>query len=230
MKSIGLIGGMSWESTEKYYRLINTMVKQRLGGHHSARCLLYSVDFAELQSLQHRGGWQEVAACMISAAQSLERGGADFIILCTNTMHKVAEAIEHHTAIPFLHIADVTARAIQSAGFKKVGLLGTKFTMEEDFYRGRLSTRHNIAVAVPSAPDREIIHHVIFEELCHGIIKEASRQEFVRMISGLTKDGAEGIVLGCTEIGMLVHDSDVKTPLFDTTTIHAEAAVEYALS
>ena len=230
MKTIGLLGGMSWESTVEYYRLINEMVKARLGGLHSARCLLYSVNFAEIETLQHQGRWDEAGLVLADAAERLERGGADFMILCTNTMHKVAGAIQARLQIPFLHIADPAGEAIKGQGLKTVGLLGTGFTMEQDFYRGRLVDRYGLQVLTPDKTDREVIHRVIYDELCLGIVKPGSKERYLQIIERLVEAGAEGIILGCTEIGLLVHDDDCTTPLFDTTRLHAAAAVDYALS
>lgn len=230
MKTIGLLGGMSWESTVEYYRLINEMVKARLGGLHSARCLLYSVNFAEIETLQHQGRWDEAGLVLADAAERLERGGAKVMILCTNTMHKVAGAIQARLQIPFLHIADATGEAIKGQGLKTVGLLGTGFTMEQNFYRGRLVDRHGLQVLVPDKADREVVHRVIYDELCLGVVKPGSRERYLQIIDRLVEAGAEGIILGCTEIGLLVHDEDCTTPLFDTTRLHAAAAVDYALS
>jgi len=229
LKTIGLIGGMSWESTLEYYRLINEGVKERLGGLHSARCALYSVDFAEVEEMQVGGQWDEAGKLLGLAARRLEAAGADFVVLCTNTMHKVADKIELGIRIPFLHIADATAQQILKSGLKRVGLLGTRFTMEEEFYRGRLTDRYNLEVLIPSAPDRETVHRVIYEELCLGRIEPDSRERYRKIMRGLADRGAEGIILGCTEIGLLVQAQDSPVPLFDTTRIHAQAAVERAL-
>ncbi|ATE59219.1 aspartate/glutamate racemase family protein [Thauera sinica] len=229
MKTIGLIGGMSWESTVPYYRQINEAVKARLGGLHSARLVLYSVDFAEIERLQHAGDWDAAGALLAGAAQSLQRAGADFLVLCTNTMHKVAPHIEAATAIPLLHIADPTAAAIRAAGFDRVGLLGTRFTMEQDFYRGRLAGRHGIDVLIPDAADRDLVHRVIYEELCLGVLNEASREAYRGVMARLTERGAQAIILGCTEISLLVGQQDAGVPLFDTTALHAGAAAEAAL-
>ena len=229
MKTIGLLGGMSWESTVPYYRQINEAVKARLGGLHSAKIVLYSVDFAEVERLQHQGDWTAAGALLADAARALERAGADFIVLCTNTMHKVAPAIEGAVQIPLLHIADPTAGAIRRAGLHRVGLLGTRFTMEQDFYRGRLAGQHGIEVMVPDADDRDLVHRVIYEELCLGRIEQASRQAYRDVMRRLVERGVQGIILGCTEISMLVGDEDASVPLFDTTEIHAEAAAALAL-
>jgi aspartate racemase len=229
MKTIGLIGGMSWESSIEYYQIVNQAVRAKLGGLHSAKCIMYSVDFAEIESLQHQARWNEATQLLITAAKSVENGGADFVIFCTNTMHKVADEVQKHIKIPILHIADATAERVKAKGMKKVGLLGTKFTMEEDFYKGRLIQKHNLGIIVPTVEAREVVHRVIYDELCMGEIKQSSRMKYVDIIERLAKDGAEGIILGCTEIGLLVKKEDSRVPLFDTTRIHAVAAVEYAL-
>jgi len=229
MKTIGLIGGMSWESSLEYYRIINQAAKARLGGFHSALSVMYSVDFAEIETMQNQGKWAEMAQILSSAAKNLEAAGADFIVLCTNTMHKVAPEIESAVRIPLLHIADATAEVIVARGLKKIGLLGTRFTMEEDFYKGRLTQKHGLEVFVPGPADRETIHRVIYEELIDGRIEFASRRQFTAVIERLVGEGAEGVILGCTEIGLLVKDEDSPVPLFDTTRIHAEAAVDLAL-
>ncbi len=229
MKTIGLLGGMSWESTVPYYRQINEAVKARLGGLHSAKIVLYSVDFAEIERLQHQGDWAAAGALLADAARALERAGADFIVLCTNTMHKVAPAIESAVKIPLLHIADPTAAAIRDAGLHRVGLLGTRFTMEQDFYRGRLAAQHGIEVLIPEPDDRDRVHRVIYEELCLGRIEDASRQAYRAVMRRLVERGVQGIILGCTEISMLVGARDASVPLFDTTRIHAEAAAARAL-
>ena len=228
MKTIGLIGGMSWESTALYYRWLNLAIARRLGGFHSARVILFSVDFHEIELFQHRGEWDQAAAHLHDAAQSLERAGADFLVLCTNTMHKVADAITDGLDIPLLHIADATANVIKAAGHKSVGLLGTRFTMDQAFYRGRLE-KMGLSVLVPAEEDRQIVNRVIYDELCLGNVRDDSRQQYRRIITDMVNSGAEGIVLGCTEIGMLVSANDSPVPTFDTTQIHAEAAAEYAL-
>jgi aspartate racemase len=230
MKTIGLIGGMSWESSIEYYRIINETTKNRLGGLHSAKSVMYSVDFAEIEVLQHQHRWSEAASLMVAAAQRLERAGADFIVLCTNTMHKLANEIESHIQIPFLHIADTTAEAIKSHSLQKVGLLGTRFTMEEDFYQGRLVSKHGLEVIVPNKDDRDVVHRIIYEELCLGIINSESRKQYLEIIHRLVASGAEGIISGCTEIELLIRAEDVTVPLFPTTRIHAEAAVEKAIA
>ena len=230
MKTIGMIGGMSWESSIEYYRIINEGVKGKLGGLHSAKSVMYSVDFAEIETLQHEGRWEEATQAMVEAAKHVEAGGADFVIICTNTMHKMAEEVEAAIHIPLLHIVDATAEAIKALGLQVVGLLGTNFTMEQDFYRGRLVERHGLEVLIPEEQDREIVHRVIYDELVLGVIKPESRSQYERIIEKLIEAGAQGIILGCTEIGLLVKDEDSRVPLFDTTSIHAVAAVEYALS
>ncbi|MCK4264440.1 MAG: aspartate/glutamate racemase family protein [Candidatus Aminicenantes bacterium] len=229
MKTIGLIGGMSWESSLEYYRIINETVKEKLGGFHSAKCLMYSVDFEEVEKLQRHGKWDEATALMIDAAQRVKKGGADFVVICTNTMHKMAEEVQSSINIPLLHIADVTAERIKAQGLKKVGLLGTKFTMEEDFYKGRLIKKHGLEVMIPDDEEREAINNILYNELCMGEIKKISKDKFKKIIDNLVLKGAEGIILGCTEIPLLIDKEDYEIPLFDTTRIHAEAAVEYAL-
>jgi len=229
VKIIGLIGGMSWESTVSYYQQINETIKERLGGLHSAKIVLYSVDFHNIERLQHVGDWQAAGAMMAEAACSLEKAGADFLVLCTNTMHKVAPNIEAAVSIPLLHIADPTAAAIKQAGYKTVGLLGTRFTMEQGFYRDRLSDRHGLQVLVPNDKDRDTVHRIIYEELCLGVVLPESRSAYRRIMEGLASQGAEAIILGCTEISLLVSQQDTNVPLFDTTAIHARAAAERAL-
>lgn len=229
MKTIGLIGGMSWESSIEYYRIINETAKAKLGGLHSAKSIMYSVDFAEIEILQHQGKWAEAAQMLINAAKNLENGGADFIVLCTNTMHKVADDIQANVKIPLLHIADATAQLVKDSGIQKIGLLGTRFTMEEEFYKGRLSQKYGLNVCIPNAQERENIHRVIYDELVVGKIEQRSKAQYIGIIEQMVNQGAEGVILGCTEIGLLVHQEDSRVPLFDTTRIHAEAAVEYAL-
>lgn len=229
MKTIGLMGGMSWESSLEYYRLINQMVKARLGGHHSAKCLLYSVDFAEIESMQRRGAWDEAGAALAEVARRLERGGADCVVLCTNTMHKLADTIQAAVDLPLIHIADATAQAIQRAGLDAVGLLGTIYTMEGDFYTGRLIEAHNLRVVLPAADARQMVNRVIFDELVNGMLKPESRAAYVDVIGDLQAQGAQGVILGCTEIGLLVKQDDSPLPVFDTTVLHATAAVEFAL-
>lgn len=228
MKTIGLIGGMSWESTQTYYRLINQKVREQLGGLHSAKLILYSVDFAEIEPLQHAGDWAGTADILTEAAQALESAGADFIVLCTNTMHKVAPEIELAVNVPLLHIADATAKALQNDDIKAVGLLGTKFTMEQTFYRERIED-YGICVVVPDAKQRDRVHSVIFNELCLGETNKKSKADYLEIIDSLAHSGAEGVILGCTEIGLLINSSDTKVRLYDTTEIHAEQAVKYAL-
>ena len=229
-KVIGLIGGMSWESSAEYYRIINETVRVRLGGLHSARCLMWSFDFGEIEALQHAGRWDEATAEMVTAASRLERGGADFMVICTNTMHRMADQVEAAIGLPLLHIADPTAERIVAAGHRKVGMLGTTFTMEQDFYKGRLVDRYGLEVLVPGERDRAVVHRVIYDELVQGRVEAASRQYYREVIARLVERGAEAIILGCTEIMLLVGPDDSTVPLFDTTTIHAEAAVELALS
>ncbi|WP_300453919.1 aspartate/glutamate racemase family protein [Accumulibacter sp.] len=230
MKTIGLLGGMSWESTVPYYRRINERVRQRLGGLHSARLLLYSVDFAEIERLQREARWCEAGTLLAVAARSLEAAGADLLLLCTNTMHKVAPAIEAAVSIPLLHIADPTAARIRQLGLRTVGLLGTRFTMEQDFYRARLESVHGLRVVIPEFDDREQVHRVIYEELCLGVVAEDSRRAYRAVIGRLAQRGAQGIILGCTEIALLISPADTPIPLFDTTLIHADSAVDLALS
>jgi len=229
MKTIGLIGGMSWESSLEYYKIINETVKIKLGGLHSAKCLMYSVDFAEIEALQHQNKWDELTDIMVSSAENLKNGGADFIVICTNTMHKMANDIENKAGIKVLHIAEVTGKKIVQKGMKKVGLLGTKFTMEQDFYKKVLIDKFNIDVIIPDESEREIVHDVIYNELCKGIINDVSKEKFIKIINNLSLNGAEGVVLGCTEIPLLINQEDVNITVFDTTTIHAISAVEFAL-
>jgi len=229
MKTIGLIGGMSWESTQEYYRIINETVRKTLGGLHSAKCLIYSFDFQEIEELQASGHWDRLTGCMIDAAKRLEEGGADFVLICTHTMHIMAEEVEHHISIPLLHIADATAEQVRRAGIKTVGLLGTKFTMEKDFYRGRLAERFGIDTVIPSEEQREIVHRIIYSELCRGEVNRSSRKRYREIIDDMSARGAKGVVLGCTEIPLLIKAKDVDIPLFDTTRIHAESAVDHAL-
>ena len=230
MKVIGLLGGMSWESTELYYRWINEEVKRRLGGLHSARVAMVSVNFQEIEELQHNEQWERAGNILTKAAQQIEAAGADFLLICTNTMHKVAPQIERGVNIPVLHLADATAEKIKHLNMQMVGLLGTKFTMEQDFYKGRLTERHGLTVIVPSEADRQIVHRIIYDELCLGIVKESSRQEYLRIIEAMRRQGAEGIIEGCTEICMLVQQKHTDIPLFDTTAIHAEKAVLEAIA
>jgi aspartate racemase len=229
-KLIGLIGGLSWESSAVYYRLINTAVQERLGGVASARCLLWSFDFAQIEALQTEGDWVAAARLMVAAALNLESAGADFLIICSNTMHRSAAEIEAVATIPLLHIADPTGLAIQKAGLKRVGLLGTAFTMEQDFYKARLAAKYGLEVLVPGASDRARVHAVIFEELVRGVIKSSSRLALEEVIAALVAQGAQAVVLGCTELMLLISSSDSSVPLFDTTALHAQAAVSNALA
>ena len=229
-KVIGLIGGMSWESSAEYYRIVNQTVRSRLGGLRSARCIMWSFDFGEIEALQHAGRWDDAATELIAAAQRLERGGADFIVICTNTMHRMADQVQAAIGLPLLHIADPTAERIKKAGMKKVGLLGTAFTMEQDFYKGRLADRHGLEVLVPDDDDCALVHRVIYEELVQGRINPLSRLTYCEVIARLVKRGAEAVILGCTEIMLLVKPEDSAVPLFDTTALHAEAAVDLALA
>jgi aspartate racemase len=230
MKTIGLIGGMSWESSAEYYRLINTLIKERLGGFHSAKCVLISMDFAEIETLQRENRWAESAQVLIAAAQSLERAGADLVLLCTNTMHKVAADIQASLRIPFVHIVDATAEQIKAQSLTTVAVLGTRFTMEEDFYVGRLTQRHGLRVLIPEAAEREMIHRVIYDELVLGEIKADSKAQYLAVIDRLIDRGAQGVILGGTEIGLLLQAGDCRVPVFDTTRLHAQAAVDLALS
>ncbi|MFK0234957.1 aspartate/glutamate racemase family protein [Streptomyces vinaceus] len=229
MKTIGLLGGMSWESTAEYYRLLNELTRNRLGGLHSARCVLYSVDFADIERLQAEGRWAEAGEVLAEAAQRLEAAGADLVLICTNTMHKVADRVQDALSVPLLHLADATADAVKRAGLTHVGLLGTAFTMEQEFYRGRLAAS-GLEVRVPDAGGRALVHRVIYEELCRGVVREESRASYQDVIQRLVADGAQGIILGCTEIELLVGAGDSPVPVFPTARIHAEAAVEAALS
>ena len=229
MKTIGLLGGMSWESTLSYYKSINQGVKQQLGGLNSAKICLYSVNFEQIEKLQHQGKWDETAGILSDAARSVEKGGADVLLICTNTMHKVAPQIEENISIPILHIADATAEKLLEKKISKVGLLGTNFTMEQEFYKGRLTDKFAIDVVVPEEEDRLKVHNIIYQELCRGEIKESSRAEYIRIIDKLRNQGAEAVILGCTEIALLVQQQHTDVPLFDTTAIHAEAAVRFAV-
>lgn len=229
MKTIGLIGGMSWESSAEYYRIINQETNRRLGGVHSAQCLMWSFDFEEIKRLQHEGEWDKLADAVKEAAIRLERGGADFLVLCTNTMHRLADAVLSSVGIPLLHIADPTADKIKASSFERVGLLGTAFTMEQDFYKGRLQQRHGLDVIVPDEDDCRTVHEIIYKELVLGQVRPESRQAYREIIGRLIERGAQCIILGCTEIMLLVKDEDSAVPLFDTTTIHAMAAVDEAL-
>ncbi|MHA4867285.1 aspartate/glutamate racemase family protein [Duganella sp. PWIR1] len=230
MKTIGLIGGMSWESTVPYYRQVNETIKEELGGLHSAKVVLVSVDFHEVERLQHAGDWDAAGVMMADAARALQAAGADFVVLCTNTMHKVAPAIEAAVRIPLFHIADPTATEIKRAGLRKIGLLGTRFTMEQAFYKDRLRELHGLDVIVPEQADRDTVHRIIYDELCLGRIVDGSREEYRRIIAGLVEQGAQAIILGCTEISLLVNQQDSAVPLFDTTAIHARSAALWALA
>lgn len=230
MKTIGLLGGMSWESTAGYYRAINEGFKNALGGLHSAKIVLYSVDFAPIEKLQAAGDWEGTADILSDAARRIQAAGADFLLICTNTMHKVAPQIEKSIEIPLLHIADATAGILVEQGLRKVGLLGTAFTMEHNFYKGRLSRNYGMEVLVPAADDRQIVHDIIYQELCLGHIRDASRTEYLRVIDALAGEGAQAVILGCTEIGLLVKQADTPVRLVDTTAIHAAKAVEHALA
>lgn len=229
MKTIGLIGGMSWQSTLEYYRIINETTNERMGGSHSARSILYSFNFAEIGKLQVENKWDELTRLITKAAQIMESANAEFIVICTNTMHKLADDIQKNVKIPILHIVDAVAEKIVENRYSKVGLLGTKFTMEEDFYKKRLKEKYNIEVIIPDKEERETIHNIIYNELCLGSIKSSSKEKFLKVIKNLNTKKAEGVILGCTEIPLLVKDEDVDIPLFDTTSIHAKAAVEFAL-
>ncbi|HID70704.1 MAG TPA: aspartate/glutamate racemase family protein [Desulfobacterales bacterium] len=229
MKTIGMLGGMSWESTASYYKAINEGIKQELGGLHSAKISMYSVDFDEIEKLQHQDNWAATAEILSFAARSIEAGGADFLLICTNTMHKVAPEVEQAVSIPLLHIADATAERLVANGIKRVGLLGTKFTMEEDFYKGRLTDKYNIEVVVPEPDEREIVHDVIYSELCLGKFLDRSLLKYLAIIDELAEKGAEAVILGCTEIALLVQQKHTKVPLYDTTEIHASAAVTLAV-
>ena len=229
MKTIGMLGGMSWESTANYYKIINESVRNRLGGLHSAKICMYSVDFDEIEKLQHQGKWAETAEILSKAAKSIEAGGADFLLICTNTMHKVAPQIESSLSIPILHIADATASKLVSEGVKKVGLLGTRFTMEQEFYKQRVIDNFGIDVIVPTIDEQTVIHDIIYNELCIGVIQDNSRNQYLEIINSLHQQGAEAIVLGCTEIALLVKQEHTNVPLYDTTAIHAEKAVLVSL-
>jgi aspartate racemase len=230
MRTLGLIGGMTWHSTVDYYRLINQGVQDRKGGHSSASMVMVSVDFAPVQALQDRGDWTELGRLMVEAARTLEKAEAEAIVICANTMHQLAPDIEAAVRLPILHIADAAAAAVQAKGLSSVGLLGTRFTMEMDFYRARLEKAHGLRVLVPDAPEREVVHLIIYDELGRGIVREESRRAYVKIIEGLVSRGAQGVILGCTEIPLLIKDEDSPVPVFDTTALHAQAAVDFALS
>jgi len=229
MKKIGLIGGMSWESTAEYYRIINRRINEKMGKFHSAKILMYSVDFQHIEELQHRGNWDELTGIMVDIARGLEEGGAEFIVICTNTMHKAADEVEANINVPFLHIADAVASVIKSRGSAVVGLLGTKFTMKQDFYKRRLHDKHGIRIVVPGQSDMETVHRIIYEELVHGRFIDSSRNRYMEIIDKLVGMGAEGIILGCTEIPLLMRNNDCCVPLFNTLRIHAEATADYSL-
>lgn len=229
MRKIGLIGGMSWESTLEYYRIINEEVKRRLGGLHSARVVMDSVDFDAIEKLQHEGEWGKLGDILVESAQNLERAGADCVLICTNTMHKCADQVAGSVDIPLIHLADATGELVKEQGLKRIGLLGTKFTMEQDFYKGRLVEKFGLDVIVPDDEDREVVHRVIYDELCLGNIRDESKRKYLAIIENMIDDGAEGIILGCTEIPLLVKQEDVSVPVFDTTYIHAISAVDFAL-
>ena len=227
---LGLIGGLSWESSAEYYRILNEIMRERLGPLHSARCLMWSFDFAEIEALQHAGRWDEAAALMVDAARRLERGGADLLLICSNTMHRMADAVAAAVTIPLLHIADPTAERIRARGLQRVGLLATAFTMEQDFYKGRLKDRFGFEVLVPDAADRALVHRIIYDELVQGRVEAASREAYRTVIARLVERGVDAVILGCTEIVLLVREEDSPVPLFDTTRIHVEAAAEQVLS
>jgi aspartate racemase len=229
MRTIGLLGGMSWESSSEYYRLLNEAVRERLGGLHSAECVMWSVDFAPIERLQRGGDWDEAGRRLTTVARRLEDAGAECLVLCTNTMHRLADEVQAAIAIPLVHIADATAARVKAAGVDRVGLLATRYTMEQDFYRGRLAERHGLDVVVPPEPDLTLVHDIIYQELCQGRVLDGSREEYRRVIAELEAAGAGGIVYGCTEIDLLVGPQDASVPVFDSTRIHVEAAVEWAL-
>ena len=229
MKTIGMIGGMSWESSIEYYRIVNQAVRKKLGGLHSAKSIMYSVEFAEIEELQHQNQWDKLAEIMVEVGRSLERGGADFVIICTNTMHKLYDEVQQSIKIPMLNIADATAEKIKSDGIDRIALLGTRFTMEENFYKGRLVEKYGLEVMIPSPDQMETVHRVIYDELCAGLIKPDSKHRYAAIMQDMVAEGAGGVILGCTEIGLLVKPEDSPVPLFDTTEIHARAAVDYAL-
>ncbi|MGR5118013.1 aspartate/glutamate racemase family protein [Vibrio astriarenae] len=230
MKTIGLLGGMSWESTAHYYQEINEGIKQRLGGLHSAKICLFSVDFQPIEQLQHTGDWPQCAEILSTHAKAVESVGADCLLICTNTMHKVAPEIEEQLSIPLIHIADATAATLVNDGIRKVALLGTRFTMNEGFYKNRIQDKYNIEVIVPHSDDQTLVHNIIYQELCQGVIKSQSKEAYLEIIHSLYKRGAEAVILGCTEIGLLVQQDDTLVKLYDTTLIHAQAAVDFALS
>jgi len=230
MKTIGLLGGMSWESSLEYYKIVNQKVKELLGGHHSCECLMYSVDFDPIKKLQHEDRWEELTQIMIETARKIEQGGAEMLTICTNTMHKMYDDVQNSISIPVLHIADATAEAIKEKNLETIALLGTKFTMQHDFYKGRLIKNHGINVLTPEGNDLEAVHNIIYNELVLGEIKNKSREKYTQIIEQLAKKGAQGVILGCTEIPLLIKQQDVSIPVFDTTTIHAEKTVEFAIN
>lgn len=229
MRVVGLIGGMSWESSSEYYRVINEVTRDRLGPLYSAQSLMYTVNFHDVEQMQHAERWDDAAAVLVDAAERLERGGADCVVICTNTMHKLADQVQAAVEIPLIHIADATAKKVQAEGIKKVGLLGTAFTMEQSFYKGRLTERFGLEVIVPNTSKRQLVHRIIYDELCQGKVLADSKAQFAETINELVENGAEGIILGCTEIMLLVGQNDASVPVFDTTTLHAEAAVDFVL-
>lgn len=229
MKTIGILGGMSWQSSQEFYRLLNEGMQERFGGHHSAPCLMYSFNFEEIARVQHSHDWSALEGILIEGAQRVERGGADFLVICSNTVHRWADIVQSHINIPLLHIADSTGKAVEKGNFKKVGLLGTKFTMEKPFYKKKLEADFGLNIIVPTKAEREEVHHIIYEELCKGNIKEDSAESYRRIIKTLVEKGAEAVILGCTEITLLVDQKDASIPLLDTTSIHARATLDYAL-
>jgi aspartate racemase len=229
MKTLGLIGGMSWESTVVYYQLINRRVREKMGGLHSSKCVIYSFDFAEIAHLQKHGNWDEAGILMGEAAASLQRSGAHALVICTNTMHKLASTVELQSGLPVLHIADATAERIKEAGYQRVGLLGTRYTMEQDFYKSRLVDLHGLAVLIPDEKDRGTVDRIIYDELCNGIINDRSREAYIAIVQRLQNSGAQCVILGCTEIGLLLKSDNVALPVFDTTLIHAQAAADWAM-
>lgn len=230
MKTIGLIGGMSWESTVVYYQLLNRIARERLGGLHSAKLLLWSFDFAEIEAFQDAGDWESATACMVNAARNIEKGGAECVVICTNTMHKMATEVQDAVSIPLIHIADATASAIKAAQVHKPLLLGTRFTMEQDFYKGHLEKNHGINVCIPDDAGRTIIHNIIYEELCRGLVLPDSKQRYLDVIASAASSGADGVIFGCTEVGLLISRHDLVQPTFDSTELHAIAAMDFALS
>lgn len=230
MKTIGLIGGMSWESTVVYYQLLNRLARQRLGGLHSAEILLWSFDFADIESMQAKGNWEAATNAMVDAARALERGGAQCIVICTNTMHKMADAVQNAVNIPLIHIADATARAVQQTSVKTPLLLATRYTMEQDFYKGHLLRQHGIEVTIPDEAGRTVVHDIIYDELCQGIVSQPSKNTYLQVVQKSVLQGADGIIFGCTEVGLLISETDFDVPVFDTTAIHATAALDFALN